>query len=353
MTIRVRLVGYDLVGKRIADAVACQEDMELSGVLDDDLQRRRLIVAQGLPVLEDERSASFGDSDVAVVCREDRPVKGVTVVYASHFAVEEGVLFSPLTGAGHVFGQRHVRVASPDVIALARLVKAVAPIAGVERLYANVITRAGHATQQAAGNVDSLEPLPADGPTTSQLARVLGRVVGRVYVSRVRAPYTRSHLHTIKLDLDVAVERQAVLNALREAPRVLVASAADGFGTTADVQEFFRNSPRRRSDRPELFVWEESVMSDKQRLYLLADVCQEATSIPETIDAIRLSQSRSVDPAESIRRTDAALGIGRFGWRRRESGLLPERPEGCFAPDVAVACSRGAVKANDNGAEHA
>ena len=74
---------------------------------------------------------------------------------------------------------------------------------------------------------------------------------------------------------------------------------------------------------------------------------------PKTIDAIRLSQSRSVNPAESIRRTDAALGIGRFWLGGRESRLMLERPEGGFASDVALACSRGAAKGNDKGAEHA
>jgi glyceraldehyde-3-phosphate dehydrogenase (NAD(P)) len=311
MTIRVAVVGYDLVGKRIVDAVACQEDMELAGVLDDDPQRRRSIAAQRLSLLEDDGSPSLGDSDIAVVCRRDGPVTGVPVVYASHLSAEEGAIFSPFTTGEHVFGQPCTRIASPDVIALARIVKAVAPVAGVERLYANMITRAGHATQRAEGSVDSLEPLPADARILHQLADVLQDVVGRIYVSRVRAPYTHSHLHTVKLDLDVAVERQVVLDTLRGIPRVLVGSAPHGFATTADVQEFFRNSSRRRGDRPELFIWEESVMVEKRRLYLLADVCQEATSIPETIDAIRLNQSRSVHPDESIRRTDAALGIGR------------------------------------------
>ena len=57
MTIRVSVVGYDLVGKRIADAVVCQRDMELTGVLEDEPRRRRLMAAQGVPLLENDADA--------------------------------------------------------------------------------------------------------------------------------------------------------------------------------------------------------------------------------------------------------------------------------------------------------
>ncbi len=347
MAIRVSVLGYDLVGKRIVDAVLCQEDMELVGVLDDDPQQRCLIAAQGLPLVEPVGNSLFGNAHVVVVCRADYPASDVPAIYAAHLSSEEGMLFSPLTRSEHVFHQPCVRIALPDVIALARLVKALTPLATVERLYANVITRCGHATQPAGGSVDALEPLSADGPATSQLAQVLRHVVGSFYVSRVRSPYTHSHLHTVKLDLDVAVERQAVLDALRDTPRVLVAAAADGFSTTADVQEFFRDSSRRRGDRPELLVWEESVMAGERRLYFLADVCQEAASIPETIDAIRLSQSHCVDAAESIRRTDAALGIGR-PW---QTAFIADKEARAATPSLA---GRWALTgANDQGTQHA
>ncbi len=239
MAIRVSVVGYDLVGKRIVDAILCQEDMELVGVLDDDPQRRCLIAPQGLPLVEPVGNPLFGNADVVVVCRADYPVSGVPVVYASHLSSQEGVLFSPLTRPEHVFHQPCVRIALPDVIALARLVKALTPLATVERLYASVITRSGHATQPAGGSVNSLEPLSADGPAASQLAQVLRHVVGSFYVSRVRSPYTHSHLHTVKLDLDVAIGRQAVLDALRGTPRVLVAAAGKDFLLRRTFRSFF------------------------------------------------------------------------------------------------------------------
>jgi len=51
MTIRVSVIGYDLLGKRIADAVAQQLDMDLVGVFDDDPCRQVMIARRGYSLL--------------------------------------------------------------------------------------------------------------------------------------------------------------------------------------------------------------------------------------------------------------------------------------------------------------
>ena len=119
---------------------------------------------------------------------------------------------------------------------------------------------------------------------TRQLTEAYGARVPCFRVIRVRAPYSHSHLHTVKLDLDTPLDRQDALDALAREPRILIGSAADGFATTADLQEFFRNVSRPRGDRPEVFVWAESIMVKGQSLCLMMDVCQEATSVLDTIE---------------------------------------------------------------------
>ena len=66
----------------------------------------------------------------------------------------------------------------------------------------------------------------------------------------------------------------------------------------------------------------------------------------QTVDAIRLSQSRCVDAAESIRRTDAAMGIGRL-W---ESGSAADIEVGAAIPSLAGKQALAAASANDQGA---
>ena len=253
MRIRVAIVGYGLFGKRIADAVVCQDDMLLAGVFDSDPQSRQAITARGFCVFGDD-GPTAADADVVVVCRESGPVKGLHVIYGSQLQDREGILFFPMIPTDRILDQPALEMASADVIGLSRLVQAIGSVRRVEGLYASIITRSGHATQIGGGCVDRLEPLPDDDRAVEELTRVLGTSI-RLRIRRVRVPYTHSNLHVVALELDAPVDRQIVLKALREAPRVLVASADDGFATTADVQEFFRDSQRRRFDRPELFVW--------------------------------------------------------------------------------------------------
>ena len=125
-------------------------------------------------------------------------------------------------------------------------------------------------------------------------------------------PYSHSHLHTLKLDLDAPIEPEKLLVSLQSSRRILVGWAADGYATTADVQEHFRDSARTRADRPEVFVWGESIVIRGAQLYLMMDVCQESTAVPETIDAIRLSRLPSMNVAETMQQTDSALGLGLF-----------------------------------------
>ena len=162
------------------------------------------------------------------------------------------------------------------------------------------------------GSVDALEPLPEDADLTRQMIEAFGERIPHVRINQVRAPYSHSHLHTLKLDLDRPLRRQDLMDALSSSSRVLIGSAADGFATTADIQEFFRNGTRTRGDRPEVFVWDESIMVNGPYLCLMMDVCQEATSVLDTIDAIRLRQVRVSDSDEARHQTDVSMHVGQL-----------------------------------------
>ena len=313
MAIRVSIIGYDLLGKRLVDAVACQQDMEIAGVFEDDPLRCQMLAARGYPCLAGNHQQLAAEGDVAVVCRDDcQGVNLPLVVVTAQARSLDGPLFSSIASAASIHGQPVVRIGVPDILAIARLVKIVGTQAKITRLFANVITRCSHATLPAAGSVDAVEPLPGDPWLNRQLAELLAGHVDSFQMHQVRVPYSHSHLQTLKLDLDAPIEPEQLLGLLKSDRRILVDWAMDGYTTTADVQEHFRDSPRARADRPELFVWGESVMIRGTQLYLMMDVCQESTVVPETMDAIRLSRRPSMDVSEAMQQTDSALGLGLF-----------------------------------------
>ena len=309
MVIRVSVIGYDRIGKRVADAVNRQKDMVVHGVFEDEPCRRELVTRIGFTLLPASRVHLDVGGDIAVLCRDDCCLSGVPVVHAAHRRSAEGVLVSPFTLADELYKQLCLRIALPDAIALGRILQAIAPLARIERLFVNTIVRTGHATQPSDGSVDALEPLAEDPVIKRQVAEAFGKLVPRCQIRQVRAPYTHSHLHTLKLDLDRQLDSEDVLALLSRTSRVLLGAAADGFATTADIQEFFRNSTRSRGDHPETFVWEESIITHGRHLMLMMNVCQESTSVLETIDAIRLQQTPVTDISAAKRQTDAALEV--------------------------------------------
>ena len=78
MTIRVGLVGYGLIGKRVADAVCRQEDMELAAVFDEDPNRWPSIEVRGFDLVRSGVSELAARCDVIVSVRVDG-----TMVYAA------------------------------------------------------------------------------------------------------------------------------------------------------------------------------------------------------------------------------------------------------------------------------
>jgi glyceraldehyde-3-phosphate dehydrogenase (NAD(P)) len=118
------------------------------------------------------------------------------------------------------------------------------------------------------------------------LRTLLAPLAKAVYVRRTRVPYTHSHLHHLKIDLAAPLPRAAVLDAFRDHSRIRVAAGEAGFPHTARVQEYDRDLGRPRGDRPEVFVWEETVAVVGRSVFLTADVSPDAAPVPDIIDAI-------------------------------------------------------------------
>ena len=66
---------------------------------------------------------------------------------------------------------------------------------------------------------------------------------------------------------------------------------------------------RPRGDMWEVAVWEDVLSVQGDKAFVTYPVDNQAIVVPETIDAIRALTGRVRDGAESIRMTDAALGL--------------------------------------------
>jgi glyceraldehyde-3-phosphate dehydrogenase (NAD(P)) len=304
--INLGLIGYDRVGRRVADAVSLQPDMRLWSVYECEEPRRQLAAAAGHHLVRGDFQAWASACDVIIACQTlpsevDRPlVHGPQVCC-------EAPLFSALFADDELGPRQQVKIPCASALAFARLLTALRTLSPITRLYATVVR--GTRDRMSFCSVDSLEPVFDEPVEDGEIQRLFAGRLPSFHLRRVRAPYTHSHLHFVKVDVAAPFSRNTALRLLAASSRITMARAADGFPDTAHVQEFYRDLGRPRADRPEIFIWEESVEVEGSSLYLFLDVSFEATPIPEIIDAARILGSRCLAPAESAKLTDRALGL--------------------------------------------
>lgn len=162
----------------------------------------------------------------------------------------------------------------------------------------------------------------------------------------VKGPFDLGHVHFTMVETTRPTTVDEVRVLLEDAPRVALVRAADGLGSQNAIVELMRDLGRPRANLWEAALWEDAigVRPDGGEIYLVYHVPNEATVIPETIDAIRAMTGLETDGARSVARTDASLGI-----RKRFLAPAPRAAGVAWRPGI-----RGSARGEepvDDGAE--
>ncbi len=334
--IRVGVNGYGTVGRRVADAVARQKDMELVGVTAVHPHYKYAIAQQkgitlyavDMKSLEGMRASGSNVKgtlndllqrvDVVVDASPDDsgvPNKGL-YQQAGVKAVFQGGEDHALAGTSFVaqcnfeeaVGKPMVRVVSCNTTALCRVIGAVDRAAGVARARAVLARRAADPDDVKRGPIDAvvLDPttLPSHhGPDVQTVLKNLS-----IVTMAFKVPTTHMHLHSLMLSLARQATREDVIACLEAAPRVQFVDGRSGFKSTAAVIDMAREIGRPRDDVYEATVWRDSVSVVDGEAYMFVAVHQEAIVVPENLDAIRALYG-GYSREDSMKLTDASLGI--------------------------------------------
>ncbi|MFB6144010.1 MAG: type II glyceraldehyde-3-phosphate dehydrogenase [Candidatus Nanohaloarchaea archaeon] len=337
--VKVAVNGVGTIGKRVAEAVRAQDDMELycisevspSGELravlseDGDLHGTPLYgsTEEGVENLEEAGmhvEGVFKDvlDEIDIVVDATPPgidEKNKENLYEPHDvkAIFQGgaaddiapVAFNADANYEEARGEDFVKVVSCNTTSLSRTMNAVDGYFGVESAVANLVRRGGDIPQDSRGPINSTIPVtdvPSHhGPDVQAVMPELD-----IKTLAVKVPVTYGHVHMVNAELKREATAEDVKVAFKEQPRVELVSAGEGYDSTAKLHEKMRDLKKPRSDMHDAAVWEETVTVDDGTLYWIHAVHQEAIVVPDNVDAIRAMLDMA-EKGESIRKTDEAL----------------------------------------------
>ena len=334
--IRVGVNGYGTIGRRVADAVRKQKDMELVGVTAAHPHYKyRMAAEKDIPLyaldmksLEAFNQAGFTTKgtlndllqrvDIVVDGAPDDsgPTNKAIYKQAKVKAIFQGGEEHELTGTSFVAqcnfesasGKDLVRVVSCNTTGLCRTIGAVDRAIGVSKARAVLARRATDPDDVKKGPIDAvvLDPttLPSHhGPDVQTVLPGLN-----IVTMAFKIPTTHMHLHSLILSLKRSATKEDVVKALQSAPRLTLVDGKSGFKATANIMDWAREKGRDRNDVYEATVWKDSVTVVDGEAFMFMAVHQEAIVVPENIDAIR-AMSGGYTREESMKLTDESLGI--------------------------------------------
>ena len=335
--VRIAVNGYGVIGKRVADAVAAQDDMTLAGVADVATDWRVAVArAKGYPLYgatpEHVRAMTeagldpagtlddlLGDADVVVDCTPKKVAAGNVERYR-----ERGIKFIVQGGEKHTvtghsftaennydtaFGRQSTRVVSCNTTSTVRTLSALKRAGLLKRARGVLIRRATDPWESHLGGImNTLVPEPEipshQGPDAQTVDPELD-----VVTMAVKAPETLAHLHYWTVQLTREASKDEVLDALRTSSRIAFIRMADGLTALNTVKELMADLGRPHDNLYEVAVWEDMLKVQGDEAFYAYMVDNQAIVIPETIDAIRALAEIEPDGAASIEKTNEALGI--------------------------------------------
>jgi len=337
MRVRVAVNGYGTIGKRVADAVRKQPDMELVGVTKTRPSfEAEAAIARGYKLYlsgKAERRA-FDDAGLTVSGTLSDLIKEVDVVVDAapdKVGQENAAIYRP-AGVKSIFqggekanvaeasfnalanyavgrGKQSLRVVSCNTTGLARAAAVVDRAWGVEAWEATIVRRAADPAESNRGPINGILPtlkLPSHhGPDVQSVLSDLP-----ITTTAVVVPTTLMHVHVNHVRLrHPPADIGEVVRRFRATPRFRVFRAWEGIEGTPQVMEFARDRGLGFNDVMENVLWEQGMSLQGSDLRFFQAIHQESIVVPENIDAIRSMFDLAPNAEASILATDRALGL--------------------------------------------
>ncbi|UGV41240.1 type II glyceraldehyde-3-phosphate dehydrogenase [Methanococcoides orientis] len=331
---KVAINGYGTIGKRVADAVMLQDDMEIIGIAKTRPNFETVIAQEkGYPVytladrveaMEKEGIDVAGTveemieaADVVVDCtpgkigatnKELYEKAGTKAIWQGGEAHDlAGCSFNAETNYEEALGKDFVRVVSCNTTGLCRVLSPLDKEFGVKKARVTLMRRSADPNDIKHGPINAIVPNPITLPSHHgpDVKTVIPGI--DVATTAVKLPTTLMHMHTINLELEKECTAEDVKNILAEQSRVRF--VGQGITSTAEIMELAKDLGRPRGDMWENCIWDESITMYEGELYFFQAIHQESDVIPENVDAIRAMMELESEGQKSIAETNSKMGI--------------------------------------------
>jgi glyceraldehyde-3-phosphate dehydrogenase (NAD(P)) len=335
--IKVAVNGYGVIGRRVADAVALQPDMELVGITKVtpdyrartaiqkgyrlygiDEKTKKVLTDSGLPVegtlrdlvsqvdlVIDSSPEECGAENIALY--RELGKKGVFQGGEEHELT--GLSFVAQCNFEKAEKRQFVRAVSCNTTALCRVLHALDEGFHISKANVVITRRATDPDDSSKGPIDGviLDPVTIPSHQGPDVNTILTNFP--VVTMAMRVPTTHMHVHSLIVSTKTPTITEKVVEKLEKTTRVmLIEGKKDRFRSTSNIFDLSREMGRPRNDLYEAVIWRDSVKVIGNEIYLFMAVHQEAIVTPENIDAIRSLMGTS-GKSESIALTNKTMGI--------------------------------------------
>ncbi len=356
---QVAIVGYGVIGKRVAEAVARQPDMVLAGVADVAADWRLLAaVARQIPLFAADPAAGDGMRagglplagsladlleccDIVVDCTPKRigaknaeRYRAAGKPFLLHGGEKHEVTghsFVAEANYASAVGRTATRIVSCNTTSIVRTLGALKRAGLLRRARGTLLRRATDPWESHLGGImNTVVPEPSipshQGPDARSVDPDLD-----VVTMAVAVPTTIAHVHYWAVDMARPATKDEVLGAFASSSRIALIGGTSGLVAPNVVKELMADIGRPHDSLYEVGLWADMLRVEGNELFYAYMVDNQAIVIPETIDAIRALTAVHVSAGESIALTDATLGMGIPFARNRASpasiaGASPPAP---------------------------
>lgn len=340
--VKVGVAGYGVIGQRLADGVALQQDMELVGVADlAPTLAVRALKEKGMPydlyLVEGADRAKFEALDIPVagsfedLCKKvdimlDSSPGGVGLKNKAIYerlgvkAVFQGgeknevanVFFHGYANYEKGLDQDYLKLTSCNTTGLIRAVDCLDRKFGIEKVAITIVRRVADPGDYHRGLTNALQVDKAPSHQAVDLMTIMPHINATGIL--VHTPVTHGHFITVVATGKQKITREQALEAFKTHDRIRVVKLEDGFLGNASFFRYARDLGHPRGDMYEIGLWEDTIVESGNDLMFGIHIPQESVTIPETMDAIRAAMHMQPDRESGTAETNKYLGLGL--WRK-------------------------------------